>query len=734
VATISSDEFACAIQYHQAGDLAAATRMYESILQRDSTNANVFHLLGLLHHQQGYSQLAAQLIGRAVSLQPEVPVFRATLGETHRALGQFDLAAACCQSALDLGLADPEIHNNLGLSLQAMGRRAEAARAFRAALDLRPDDATFHTNLGSVLQAMDEKEQALIHLRRAVSIDPTLAPAQSNLGQLLLDLGLPDQALPHCREAVALDPNLPEAYNNLGNAHRALGQLPEAKQCYFSALRLDRDLAQAHVNVGLTLQQEECWDEALTWLRRATELQGDSMVFLELLAASAVDRERFDEAIDCYQRILQLDASLAAAHNTVGWLLQEQARFDEAGEHLRTALRLRPDLGLAHLNLGSLYEKLGDARAAESSLRAALPDPEAGAPALARLAMLLRDKLPESDRAAIEQRLSSTDLADPARINLLFALGYVWDARRRYSEAARCAREANALTVARLEKRKLAYDCAAHERLVSGLIAAFDPSFFARLAEAGRTTRRPVFIVGMPRSGTSLIEQILASHSQFYGAGELQLAQHAFEAIPEVLNRTETPLACVADLNPTAVGQLARWHDEQLAQLDGGKAPRIIDKMPENYLYLGLLATLFPRSVFIHCRRDPRDIATSCWLTGFRSVRWASDKHHIASRFQQYHRLMNHWRTFLPAPIHEVQYEEAVAETEAVARRLLAACDMSWEPACLDFHKTHRPVRTASSIQVRQPVYRSSVGRWKHYQRELADVFDALPLDQGSCS
>jgi hypothetical protein len=238
----------------------------------------------------------------------------------------------------------------------------------------------------------------------------------------------------------------------------------------------------------------------------------------------------------------------------------------------------------------------------------------------------------------------------------------------------------------------------------------------------------------MPRSGTSLIEQILASHSQFHGAGELQLAQHAFEAIPELMNRTEVPLDCVADLSPTAVDQLALWHEEELAKVDGGKAARIIDKMPENYLYLGLLATLFPRSVFIHCRRDPRDVATSCWLTGFRSVRWASDTHHIASRFQQYHRLMAHWRTVLPASIHEVEYEEAVADTESVARRLLATCDMSWEPACLDFHTTQRPVRTASSTQVRQPVYSSSVGRWKHYQRELSDLFDALPLDLGSCS
>jgi hypothetical protein len=235
-----------------------------------------------------------------------------------------------------------------------------------------------------------------------------------------------------------------------------------------------------------------------------------------------------------------------------------------------------------------------------------------------------------------------------------------------------------------------------------------------------------VFLFGMPRSGTSLVEQVLASHSQIHGAGELPLVQQAFEAIPEVMQRTGAPVDCISELTPAAVGQLAVWLLGQLSALDGGVAARIIDKMPENYIYLGLMATLFPSAIFIHCRRDPRDIATSCWMTGFRSVRWASDTAHIASRFHQYHRLMNHWRAILPAPIHDVWYEDLVGDPEGVTRRLLAACGMEWQDSCLDFHRTSRPIRTASSTQVRQPVYHSSIGRWKNYESELADLFAAL--------
>ena len=155
--------------------------------------------------------------------------------------------------------------------------------------------------------------------------------------------------------------------------------------------------------------------------------------------------------------------------------------------------------------------------------------------------------------------------------------------------------------------------------------------------------------------------------------------------------------------------KLAEQHLSQLAAIDGGRCDRIVDKMPDNYFYLGLLAVVFPKAVFIHCRRDLRDIAVSCWMTDFRSIRWANHRDHIASRFHQYRRLMNHAQDVLPVPIHHVDYEETVTDLESVARRLIATCGMDWEPACLDFHRTERPVRTASVSQVRQPVYQRSL-------------------------
>jgi hypothetical protein len=171
--------------------------------------------------------------------------------------------------------------------------------------------------------------------------------------------------------------------------------------------------------------------------------------------------------------------------------------------------------------------------------------------------------------------------------------------------------------------------------------------------------------------------------------------------------------------------RLGEQHLQRLRQLNADRA-HVVDKMPGNYLYLGLLAALFPRAKFIHCRRDLRDVAVSCWMTQFRQIRWASDPDHIAARFQDYLRLMEHWQRVLPVAVLEVVYEETVADLEGAARRLVAWCGLDWEPACLSFHEGKRPVRTASVAQVRQPIYRRSLARWKNYEGALASLFARL--------
>jgi hypothetical protein len=293
--------------------------------------------------------------------------------------------------------------------------------------------------------------------------------------------------------------------------------------------------------------------------------------------------------------------------------------------------------------------------------------------------------------------------------------------------AARWMRDANALT-AGTRRGQNDFVPADHERFVDDLLKHFKADFFARAAGAGSASRRPVFVFGLPRSGTTLVEQILASHPRVHGAGELRLGRQSFEAIPSLLGRDSLPMDCITDLDAETISRLAELHLERLKAFAPESAERVVDKMPDNYMYVGLLAALFPRAVFIHCHRDLRDVALSCWMTDFRSMSWPSQTEHIAARFRQYRRLMDHWLAVLPVAMSEVDYEETVSDLEGVARRLVEACGLEWDARCLDFHQNKRPVRTASLVQIRRPVYNSSVGRWKNYESELADLFKALPV------
>jgi Sulfotransferase family len=196
--------------------------------------------------------------------------------------------------------------------------------------------------------------------------------------------------------------------------------------------------------------------------------------------------------------------------------------------------------------------------------------------------------------------------------------------------------------------------------------------------------------------------------------------------MPAILGSDGPPVECIASLDECSLKRLAGEHLAKLNALDLGRHDRIVDKLPDNYLYIGLLAAMFPKAVFIHCRRDPRDVAVSCWMSDFRSIRWANDTDELASRIRQYHRLVEHWKRVFPLPLLTVEYADVVSDVDAAARRLLDACQLEWDPACLEFYRSKRVVRTASVVQVRQPIYTSSLERWRHYQHDLGDLFAVI--------
>jgi tetratricopeptide (TPR) repeat protein len=721
-----SDVLANAVALHRAGRLADAARLYLSLLEQQPNHADALHMLGLLHHQQGQHARAVELIGRATALRPNAPAYHADLAEVYRALGQHERAAGSCRTALRLQPNSPEVLCRLGLAVEGLGRFPEAVEHFRHALRLRPDFATAHNFLGFALRELGRADEALEHFRKAVALDPNFPSAQANLGRSLLEKGRPAEALPHCRESVRLCPNIAVLHHNLGKALQGIGQLVEASAAYLEAVRLAPTFAAAHADLGLLLRRQGRLREALTWLQRATELDERNADYWQYRADTHWDLAETAAAFPCWQRVLAIDPRRATGHLGLACWFQEEGRMTEAQQHFRTALQLQPNLAQAQLGLGDLHEAMGERDEAEAAYRAALRLQPSYALPHARLAKMLAGRLPDADRAALEQRLADPHLLPEFRATLLFGLVQVLDGRGDWAGAAATAGQANAI-IQQAARERRSYDSASHVQFVDGVLRIFDRDFFRRVSGLGLPTRRPVFIIGLPRSGTTLIEQILASHPAVHGAGELRLSLETFSQIPATLGRSGLALECVPHLDGPAIGRLAQGYLKRLKAIDGGRAERLVDKMPDNYMYLGYLATLFPQATFIHCRRDLRDIAVSCWLTDFTNIPWANEIEGIAVRFRQYRRLMAHWEALQPVTIHEVSYEGTVADLEGTARRLLAACGLDWHPACLEFHRTRRPIRTASVGQVRQPIYTRSIGRWKNYETHLADLFAALP-------
>ena len=275
--------------------------------------------------------------------------------------------------------------------------------------------------------------------------------------------------------------------------------------------------------------------------------------------------------------------------------------------------------------------------------------------------------------------------------------------------------------------RRAAYDPAAFEHLTGPQIDYFTRERVRAMPKATLRSDKPVFIVGMPRSGTSLVEQILASHPAVHGAGELDFIHHIWVGMLGMLgsNFGKYP-KCLDNLTTEQVDGMA---DVYLSPLVAMKpdAVRITDKMPLNFLHLGLIASLFPSARIIHCRRDPMDTCLSCFMTHFNYPQpFQHDLEHLGHFYRLYEKLMGHWKTVIDLPMLEVSYEEVVADPEAQSRRMVEFLGLPWNDDCLKFHQTKRPCATASVMQVRRPVYGSSVGRWRHYEKHLGPLKSAL--------
>ena len=578
------------------------------------------------------------------------------------------------------------IDTALAIAEQAIlqGEFATAVVLYQAILDIDPYHPVAEPVLYKLLECTGQTA--------VPEMEPTEPPAsQINALHCLLqvpnsnNLGRSEQA---CRELLQTYPHSATVLNTLGAVHYWQGQLVQAIHAFDMAIRIAPDDADYYNNRGATYNS----------------------------------LGRFVQAIADFDRAIELQPNLADAYNNRGIGCNATGQFARAKTDYEKAIALQPDFAEAYVNQGVLLRNLGNFDDAVANYTKALKLKPALATAHYSLAMMKRFITGDPQIQTMEQLFENRNLAEEDRVCLGFGLAKALEDVGQYDRSFACLRKAN-----RLQTKRLGYQIDQHRREFEILkrLHSANPQSDA-ITIRTQDTVRPVLVVGMPRSGTTLVEQILASHSRVHGAGELMTLAQLIQPVL-ASGYEETSLQNIRPLSQEAYQLL---HDQYLAALAALAVPEpiIVDKMPLNFRYLGFFLTAFPEAKIVHCCRDARATCWSNYKTLFPSGGngFAYDLKNVAEFYQSYLDLMAFWREHYPDQIYDLNYERLTENQEAETRQLLAHCDLTWEPQCLDFHLSKRPVATASSYQVRQQIYQGSSQAWREYEDHLKPLLTRL--------
>jgi tetratricopeptide (TPR) repeat protein len=680
-------------QKRRHGFIADADEIVRRVVAAEPDNAEARHMLGIVAHQSGKLAEAIDHVRRAAELKPDVALYHANLGEMCRLAGRTDEAIAAGKRAIAIDPNHAGALSNVGIALFEQGRFEEALSHYDRAVAVDPAFVQAHSNRGNALQRLKRFAEAESCYRRAIELAPQFPDAWNNLGTCLRELKRSEDAIAAYRTALELRPNDPETLDNLALALKDLEKYEEAAATLRAALAIEQRSDKIHLHYGSVLIDQHKIDEAAAATERALALNPNSHDAVNLMGRVAFERGELEPALAHYRRALSLKPDLADAYNNMGNVLKELGRLDEAHKAYLEALALDP-------KVTGVYVNLADSKKFRP-----------GDPHLAAMEAL----------AAQADGLSKTD-----RMQLDFALS------KAYADVKQHRRSFEHLLKGTAAKRAaIDYDEPTVLALFDRIEQVFSPQVMRAKSGGGDPSRVPIFVVGMPRSGTTLVEQILASHPKVHGAGELKTMNEVVLTVRGPDGNTIPYPEFVPSLDPAALKAIgARYLAmvRELAPRGEQASERVTDKMPSNYYFVGLIHLALPNARIIHTMRDPVDTCISCFSKLFTAEQnHTYDLGELGRYYRRYERLMAHWRRVLPkGRMLDVRYEDVVADLDGQARRIIDYCGLPWDDRCLSFHQTDRPVRTASATQVRQPIYSSAVGRWKVYEEHLGPLLEEL--------
>lgn len=617
----------------------------------------------------------------------------------------------------------------LAHALTKQNRLTEAEEQLRFALNLRPEQPYLHEDLGTNLALQGKAEAAIPSFERAIELDPTLPQPHKKLGRVLAALGKGEQADNAFQEFFERDPD--KGAVAVGADHLKAGRSEEAISTLRNVLRKDPDNVDAMVFLAIAYRHENRnVDDSEALLRRATQAAPDHVTAWLNLGGVLAKRAKRDEAIEAYQQATRIEPSHPGAWSLLGSSLAHVGRIEEAKRAYEKAIRLQPDHMSTQIGLGHVLKTLGDQPGALQAYRKAVQlRPQAGE-VYWSMANLKIFTFEDEEVDAMLEQLETNTLETSEEVHFRFALGKAFEDRKDYEKAWHYYHTGNK------KKRPDVYHDPLEDRERKDAIREiFSADFLAEHSGGGHEAPDPILVLGMPRSGSTLVEQILASHSQVEGTAELPTLGSLSMSIGRYRPDGVTfPEAC-RDLYARDWRQFGKRYMEQTRQFRETDRPFFTDKLPNNFPLVGLLHLILPNAKVINTLRHPLDTLLGNYkqLYGM-GQNWSYDLFDLAEYYKDYHAVMTHWHGVLPGKVLDVHYEDTVLDTEAQVRRILDHCGLSFEEACLRPWETQRAVRTASSEQVRQPIYTGALGKWRRYEPwldewkyALADILDQLP-------
>lgn len=680
-----------ASQLQASGKLADAERIINSVLQISPGLPAALHLLGVIAHQAGKKPLAIELIQRAIAGNNKVALFHTNIAEMYRQAGNLEGAVAHGEQAIALDPNMASAHANLGIAYYDLKQFDKAEACQNRALAINPNSGTALNNMGSLHKENKRNKEAIEFYEKAIATSATYVEPLNNLGAVLVTEQMFAKAVDVLTKALSLSPDFADAHCNMGFALNGLDYYDRALAHFKRSLELKPIYPEAYIGLGKVYRGKQNLETAEKLTLKGIEINGEKPEFYDSLASIYV----------------------------------EMGDPEKAASYFDKALSMNPDLSSALLGKGNLLVELGQQEEAEKLLLRARNDNTNHSRLAANFGIVQLRKVKKTDQSMQEllETYTRIDELAPSQVEYLhFALGKCYDDTKEY-EAAFKHFEAGC----QLKRKRISYDPDQQNRFFDNVITTFDKAKLKSLRRFSNPSDLPIFVLGMPRSGTTLTEQIIASHPKVFGAGELR---HFVELVNQRVDNPNGSFFYPDNFKLFNDEQISNIGSEYVRRLRtySADAERITDKLPGNFTNVGLMHALLPNAKVIHVIRNPFDNCLSCFSRLFQyGQSFTYDITELGRYYADYRRLMEHWRNVLPkGAFLDVIYEDLVADTETQAKRILDFCGLEWDPACLEFHKMERQVRTASVTQVREPIYKTSIERWRNYEKELEPLAIAL--------